>query len=439
MSWNARERRKVQPLMQTNTSRVEGVIAGGGFAALEAAFSLRQRVGDRARIQVVSDTDEFLFRPNMIYVPFGQEPEDLTFEIGRPLQRQGIEWTRGRVADVDPDARALMLEDGSALHYDYGLLATGARMMPDAIPGFAEHAHTIWTPDENLALRAALEKTVENAANGISQRILFAVPPGNMCSGPLYEIVLMLDTWLRDKADVVRENVDLSFATFEPSYLMVFGPRLDAVVDSEFHERGITGYRERVLQRVDDGQVVFEDASTLPYELLIGFPPYAPAVTYSALPRDDNGFVETELASRRVKGQERLFAIGDAGDFPVKQAFLALLEADAAADAIAAELLGEEVEAGFDPVSLCIMEQFDKATFANVPLQLTGQAVPPVEVRDGAGDDYQVGTGPVWRAGKKMLGMAVPMHFRAGRPFHAGLTWKLMEPGLDTMRALFAD
>jgi len=84
-------------------------------------------------------------------------------------------------------------------------------------------------------------------------------------------------------------------------------------------------------------------------------------------------------------------------------------------------------------------KQFDKATFANAPLELTGEKTPPVSIRAGAGDDYQVGSGPIWRVGKKMLGLAVLMHFRAGRPFHAGTSWKLMQPGLEGMKALFAD
>jgi hypothetical protein len=38
----------------------------------------------------------------------------------------------------------------------------------------------------------------------------------------------------------------------------------------------------------------------------------------------------------------------------------------------------------FDPMSMCVMEQFDKATFAQVPLRLTGEPARPVEVRADA-------------------------------------------------------
>lgn len=424
--------------MSTETDASRVVIAGGGFAALEAAFYLRRRTGGRTRITMISDTDRFLFRPNMIYIPFGQDPEDLTFDLAEPLKRQGVELVRDRVTGIDPDGRRLLTTDGG-VSYDYALLATGSRMVPEEVPGLAEHARTIWTPDENLKLRRDLEAVVREAGDGKRQRILFAVPPHNMCSGPLYEIVLMLDSWLREKPPAVRENVELGFVTFEPGYIMAFGPRIDAVVAKEFEDRDIAGQPEMALERVEARRAHFADGSSREFDILVSFPPYRPAVSYDPLPADDRGFVRTESETRRVQGREREFAIGDAGDFPVKQAFLALLEADAAADAIAAEVTGEAPRKAFDPVSLCIMEQFDKATFANVPLERSGQAVPPVRVREGAEDDYQVGSGAVWRFGKKALGIAVPMHFRHGRPFHAGATWKLMEPGLDTMKALFAD
>jgi hypothetical protein len=85
------------------------------------------------------------------------------------------------------------------------------------------------------------------------------------------------------------------------------------------------------------------------------------------------------------------------------------------------------------------MEQFDKAAFSQVPLRLTGDPTLPVAVRDDAQDRYRVGSGSIWRLGKKMLGAAIPARFGAGRPFHAGATWSVMEVGLKVMSAAFAD
>ena len=88
---------------------------------------------------------------------------------------------------------------------------------------------------------------------------------------------------------------------------------------------------------------------------------------------------------------------------------------------------------------MCIMEMFDTATFAQVPLRLTGDPARPVEVRPGADGEYKVGVSPVWRLGKKMLGAVIPMRFHAGEPFHAGTAWQLMDVGLKGMKGVLAD
>jgi NADH dehydrogenase FAD-containing subunit len=72
-----------------------------------------------------------------------------------------------------------------------------------------------------------------------------------------------------------------------------------------------------------------------------------------------------------LKGQSAVFAAGDIADFPVKQAFLALLQADTAADHIAAEAMGRAPQVDFELTSMCVMEELNKATFAQVPLKYT--------------------------------------------------------------------
>ena len=97
-----------------------------------------------------------------------------------------------------------------------------------------------------------------------------------------------------------------------------------------------------------------------------------------------------------------------------------------------------ERESAFDPVSMCVMEELDKATFAQVPLELTGDPGRPVAVRADADSAYRVGVSPAWRLGKKLLGVYLPYRFRAGRPFNAGAPWRAMDVGLKAMSTLLA-
>jgi sulfide:quinone oxidoreductase len=175
-----------------------------------------------------------------------------------------------------------------------------------------------------------------------------------------------------------------------------------------------------------------------PRGTLVSFPPYVAAVRYPGLQADERGFLATHPGSRRVVSEDRIYAPGDAADFPVKQAFLAFLQADAVAEDIAARVERRKPAFAFEPVSMCVMEELDKATFAQVPLRVTGDPARPVEVLAGANGAYRVGVSPAWRLGKKLLGLYLPFRFRAGQPFHAGAPWKAMELGLKAMSTTLA-
>lgn len=412
------------------------VILGAGFAGLETAFLLRMRLRDMVDISLVSERDQFVFRPNTIYIPFGSDPDGLVYELSNAFERRRIEWIGTRAGAVEPAEQTVTLADGTSVEYDKLVVATGADMRPEEIPGLAEQAATIWTPASMLGVRERFERVRAKAQRGERSRVLFVVPPNNKCAGPLYEIVMMFETWLHREG--IRGSVEIGWSTFEQTYIQAFGPRLHDVVSEEFKERGIHGRTSEIVTDIAPGEVRYADGSVRAYDELVAFPPYVSAVRYDTLPSDDRGFLATDFDTRQVQGWPDIYAPGDAGDFPVKQAFLAFLQADTVAEHIAAEYGEHDFERPFDPVSMCIMEMFDKATFARVPLELTGDAARPVTVRSDANGDYKVGTGHTWRLGKKMLGTAVPMRFSAGEPFHAGLGWQMMDVGLKGMSGVLA-
>ena len=416
------------------------LVLGGGFGGLEAAFYLRAKAGGAAALTLVSDEENFLFKPNTIYIPFGMSPEKLEIPLRPALAKQDIRFVHGRATALDTGAKRVTVQrrDGSSetVEYDYLVLATGAGMRPAEIPGLTENALTIWTPADMLRLRSAYAQLVDAGRRHERRRVLFVVPPNNKCSGPLYEMVQMLDTWLRRKK--VRQYVEITWSTYESGYIQAFGPRLHQAVLEEFTLRGIQHFAEYAVERVEPGAVRYANGETIAYDLLVSFPPYVASTPFAGLPTDERGFVRTALETRQVDGFPDIYAVGDAGDFPVKQAFLAFLQADAAAEHLASRITGGSARVAFEPTSMCVMEQFNTATFAQVPLRMTGNAARPIEVDPAKAAAYRVGSSVLWRLGKWLLGVYLPWRFRNGKPFHAGLPWQLMDVGLKVMAALFA-
>lgn len=403
-------------------------VVGGGFAGLESALLLRRRLQGRARITLVADETVFTFKPNGIYVPFGADPMEPALLLPDMLRRRGIELITGRVHTIDPERRRLRTFD-EEIAYDYAVLATGARTRPREIPGLAERAITIGPPSEMLRLRYALRDLLVPAARMRATQVVFVVSPGNQWSGPVYELALMLDTWLRQRH--VRRRIELHVVTAEERYAAALGPHMHDVIAAEFDRRHIHGYPGATTAEVSGSKVRFTGGAPIPFDLLVTAAPHAAATPYESLPSDARGFVRVEGGSRQVLGHPELFAVGDSSDYPVKQAFLALLQAHAGVEALAARVRGATPAFSFEPRSVYVMEQLDAATYTEGPLPMTGVESVPDAAAHGS---YRVDTSPVWRVAKSAIARYVTWRFERGQPGHEGLPFM----GLDAGRRLLS-
>lgn len=136
------------------------LVLGGGFGGLEAPFYLRMKLKDRANITMVSDKDHFLYKPNTIYIPFGLDPSNVPLD--RPTSRKDIEFVPAKAQEIDPITKTVKVA-GNSFTYDFLILATGAGMRAEEVPGLTEFAQTIWTPKDILRLRRSLNDIVAEA------------------------------------------------------------------------------------------------------------------------------------------------------------------------------------------------------------------------------------------------------------------------------------
>jgi sulfide:quinone oxidoreductase len=83
------------------------------------------------------------------------------------------------------------------------------------------------------------------------------------------------------------------------------------------------------LAEVRSHEALLTGERTAAFDLLVTLPPLAAAVRYKGLPADECGFLRVEPGTQQVLAHPELYAPGDAGDFPIKDPFLALLTAHA--------------------------------------------------------------------------------------------------------------
>jgi sulfide:quinone oxidoreductase len=413
------------------------VVLGAGMAGLEAAFALERRLSGRVDLRVLYDEEEFLLRPNLVYVPFGGDLARSQLPVVDILSRKAIACLRGRVEGIDTDIGRVYLDGGGHLPYEHLVIATGATSWPQGVPGLDAHALDTREPAAMSTLRERFLHARGRAREGARQRTLFVVAQDNRWSAPLYEVALMFDTWLR--REDVRAQVDLGFVTAEAAFLEAAGPRMHEVIEHEFTERGIDGRAGDRLLEVRAHEARFAGGGAEAFDLLVTAAPHRAAVRYEGLPVDEHGFVRVDGATRQVVGHPELYAPGDAGDFPLKDGFLALLQADAVAHHIATTVTAGRFKRPFDPVSVQIIDMLDKAAFAQLPLEVTGDPSHPVGLRSGADAEYKVGVSPKWRAGKRMFSSYLLMQFAAAEPFQAGPGWRFLDLGVRAMTGMLAE
>lgn len=92
---------------------------------------------------MIDRTGQHSYQPGWLYIPFGGTPPERLERAERSLLAQMVRLVVGDVRRIDREARRIEMVDGMAVPYDTLVIATGAQLAPQAVPGYAEGAHHI--------------------------------------------------------------------------------------------------------------------------------------------------------------------------------------------------------------------------------------------------------------------------------------------------------
>ena len=259
------------------------LIAGGGPAALEGALAVQRLAAERVNITLLSDRDEFVYRPVAVAEPFGIATPQ-RFSLTRFAADRGITLRRGRLRAVEPASHRVFTDSGAELGYDTLLLALGARA-EEAIPG----ALTFGGPDDSARLRAALE----HLHAGEPLRVAFVAAAGTAWTLPLYELALMTTRWADERGLAIEPWV----VTWEQRPLIVFGEDAATSVAELLAGAGVRLWTGAFAEVVEDGRLWISIEGGLPVDLAVALPrPIGPDIP--GLPADAHGFVAVDEYGR---------------------------------------------------------------------------------------------------------------------------------------------
>lgn len=354
------------------------VVLGGGTGGLVAARRLRRLLGSggpRHRVTLVERDLTYRFAPSFLWVMTGaRRPEQITADL-TGLRRRGIGVVRAEVLDIDTDGRTVKTTEGS-LSFERLVLALGTELAPEALPGFAEGAHNVYSLEGASAAGRALR-----SFNGGRVAVLVSRLPYKCPAAP-YETALLAESLLRKRGVGAGSTVDVY--TPEPFPMPTAGPAMGRALTRILEARGIGFHPERSAARIDPDsrELVLGEGERVPYDLLLGVPPHrAPEVLRRSGLAAESGFIPVDRHTLAT-AVEDVFAVGDNAQIPIaggkflpKAGVFAHAQAEVVARRIASELAGKEPSAVFDGTGSCFVEMGDGvAAFATGDFYAEGGA-----------------------------------------------------------------
>ncbi len=338
------------------------LILGGGIGGIVTANRLRQYLPRQHRIVLVERNEQHAFAASFLWLMIGdRKPEQIT----RPLRKMvshGVEIIHASASRIDPDKRSVEA-DGQTLSYDYLVLATGAEMTLEAIPGLVDTGHTFYTIEGAVRLRDSLK----TFGGGRVAVVVSSLP--YKCPGAPHEAAMLIADFFQRRG--LGNKVDVPLFTPEPQPMPVAGPVLGAAVTQMLTAKGVIFHPQHKLSSVNpqSRELSFEGKEPFHYDLLVAIPPHrGPQLLKEAHLTNEAGWVPVNRATLETK-YKNIYALGDVTavsipgrwkpDVPLmlpKAGVFAHAQAEVVARRIADEVNGVAAKEIFRGDGYCVLE-----------------------------------------------------------------------------------
>lgn len=350
-------------------TRQKVVVLGSNFGGLTAAISVKNELDGDVNVTVISPSDQFLFNPSLIWLPFGKRtPDDITFPVAPTFENHDIDFVHAPATELLLDEQRVMTPQGSYA-YDYLVIATGYQNNHDVVPGLGPggNAYNITTLDEAITAGEGWKKFLDNPGP-----IVIGATQGAGCFGAAYEFLFNMSHQLRKNG--IKKRVSMTYVSPEPE-LGHFGigglKHGETLLEMFLKKEKISAVLDTGIELVDEGRVVLADDRTIDFSYAMIIPPFVgqDVVRKAAEISDDKGYVPVR-DTYQSETYDNVYAVGIAAAVEVpwhtanpvgipKTGFPTEQQAHVAAKNIASQIQGEEPSAHKtfgDIGAVCVMD-----------------------------------------------------------------------------------
>jgi sulfide:quinone oxidoreductase len=260
---------------------------------------------------------------------------------------------------VNPDKR-LVAGKKSSYDYDWLIVATGCRIVPEEVEGMLDDWHGDVHDFYTLDGAVLLQKKLRYFSSG--RVVLNIAEMPYKCPVAPLEFIFMADWFFR--VNGVRDHIEIELVT--PAAGAFTKPIASRILSQIAEHKKIKITPNFDIARVNAPEKTIEShkGDKVPYDLLVSIPPNFGA---SFIDDSDMGdpmcFVDTDHHTLRAKNYDHIYVIGDATNVPASKAgAVAHYESDTVVHNLVREIDGQEPKPTFDGHATCfICSGYEKA------------------------------------------------------------------------------
>ena len=295
------------------------VILGGGTAGTMMLNKLYPALGEEGwHMTIVDQSEVHYYQPGFLFIPFEMYAKKDVVKPSRDFFPPGAEVVISGIERIEPEKNRVLLSNNVVLPYDYLIIATGSRIVPEETEGLKDGLWHKSIFDFYTVEGAVALANVFKGWEGGRIVVNIAEMPIKCPVAPL-EFVFLADWYFTERG--IRDKVDLSFVTPLPGAFTK--PKASAILGDFLDKKNIKLFPEFNIARVDNDEkkIVSWDDDKVPFDVLVTIPVNKgdEAVGRSGM-GDELNFVPTDRHTLRSRDFENIFVIGDATDLPSSKA-----------------------------------------------------------------------------------------------------------------------